>query len=258
MGMRASRRLITLAAMAAFTGTAFGADWSLCGAGFRIPERPASEAAESASDPETFRVSADSADLLEEGISRLTGNVAVERGTRLLRSDEIVYDQSEGVLEAKGNVRYWDDGVFVAGENARAEIETDVIAIEPVTTYMVEGEHGHGEAGDFGIGADGRMTASDVTYTTCNPGDADWRIIAGHLAIDPAEGTARARNVWLGIMGQRLLYLPRLSFALSSQRKSGFLAPSWGSSETGGIEATTPFYFNLAPNYDATLEARGR
>ena len=244
--------------MAAFTGAAVGADadWSLCGEGFRIPERPASEAGESASDRETFRVSADSADLVEEGVSRLTGNVALEHGTRLLRSDEIVYDQPEGIIEAGGHVRYWDDGVFVAGKNARVEIETDVVAIERVTTYMLEGEHGHGEAGDFGTDGNGRMTASDATYTTCNPGDADWRISAGHLAIDPAEGTGRARDVWLRIMGQRLFYLPRLSFALSSRRKSGFLAPSWGSSEAGGLEVTAPFYFNLAPNYDATLEAR--
>jgi len=244
--------------MAAFTGAAFGADadWSLCGAGFQIPERPVSEAPESTSDPETIRVSADSADLVEEGISRLTGNVAVERGTRLLRSDEIVYDQPEGIIEARGNVRYWDEGVFVAGESARAEVETDVVAIERVTTYMLEGERGHGEASDFGISGDKRIAASDVTYTTCNPGDADWRISAGHLAIDPAEGTGRARDVWLRIMGQRLFYLPRLSFSLSSQRKSGFLAPTWGSSEAGGLEVTAPFYFNLAPNYDATLEAR--
>ena len=258
--MRASilRLTLTLAAMAAFTGTAFGADadWSLCGEGYRIPERPVSETAESASDPEAFRISADSADLVEEGVSRLTGNVAVERGTRLLRSEELVYDQPEGVIEAKGNVRYWDEGVFVAGENARAEIETDVVAIERVTRYMLEGEHGHGEARDLGISGNERIAASDATYTTCNPGDADWLISAGHLAIDPAEGTGIARNVWLRIMGQRLFYLPRLSFALSSQRKSGFLAPSWGSSETGGLEVTTPFYFNLAPNYDATLEAR--
>ena len=92
-----------LATMAAFTGTAFGAgaDWSLCGAGFRIPERPVSEAAETTADPETIRISADAADLVEEGVSRLTGNVAVERGTRLLRSDEIVYDQPEGIIEAR-------------------------------------------------------------------------------------------------------------------------------------------------------------
>ena len=244
--------------MAAFAGAALAADtdWPLCGEGLQIPERPVSEASESTADPETFRVSADSADIVEDGVTRLTGNVAVEGGTRLLRSDEIVYDESEGVIEAKGNVRYWDEGTFVAGENARAELETDAVTVESVTAYMLEGAHGHGEARDVEIIGNERMTASGASFTTCNPGDADWRITADRLTIDQAEGTAEARNLWLRVMGQRLFYLPRLSFPLSSRRKSGFLAPSWGSSESSGIEVTAPFYFNLAPNYDATLAAR--
>ena len=121
---------------------------------------------------------------------------------------------------------------------------------------MLEGEHGHGEARDFATAGKERMTASDATYTTCNPGDADWSISAGHLAIDRAADTGVAQDVWLRVLGQRLFYLPRLSFPLSSRRKSGLLAPSWGTSESGGVEATVPFYFNLAPNYDATLAAR--
>ena len=258
--MKLSTRLLllALAAPVVFASAAASADddWSLCGAGFQVPERPVSEAVESGSDSETIHLSADEAELVEDGVSRLTGNVAVGQGTRQLRSDEIVYNQSEAVIEARGNVRFWDEGVFVTGERARAEIEQDVITIEPATAFMLEDEHGHGDAAEIKTLGNERMTANDVTYTTCNPGDADWRITASRVEFDRTKDAGTARNAWLEFKGQRVFYLPWISFPLSSQRKSGFLAPTYGTDRSGGVEVTAPYYFNLAPNYDATLTAR--
>ena len=250
--------LLALAVLAVFASAALGADDApaLCGPGFKVPERPVAETTEPDADPGTIRLSADAADVAEDGASRLTGNVRVEQGERLLASDELLYDQSDQVIEATGNVRFWGDGVFVAGDRARAEIENEVIAIEPATAFMIEGEQGHGEAGDIRTVGTERMTANDVTYTTCDPGDADWRITASRVEFDRAEDTGLAHDTWLELKGQRVFYLPWLSFPLSSQRKSGFLTPSWGTGGSSGVELTTPYYFNLAPNHDATLAAR--
>ena len=258
--MKLSTRLLllALAAPVVFASSAAGADdaWSLCGAGFQVPERPVSEAVESGSGSETIHLSADVAELVEDGVSRLTGNVAVGQGTRQLRSDEIVYNQSEAVIEATGNVRFWDEGVFVTGERAREEIEQDVITIEPATAFMLEDEHGHGDAAEIKILGNERMTANDVTYTTCNPGDADWRITASRVEFDRTKDAGTARNTWLEFKGQRVFYLPWISFPLSGQRKTGFLAPTYGVGGSSGAEITAPYYFNLAPDYDATLAAR--
>ena len=253
--------LLIPAVLAVFTSAALGAtdDAAQCGPGFRMPERPAAETTEPDAEPGTIRLSADAADVADDGVSRLTGNVRVEQGERLLATDELVYDQSGQVLEATGNVRFWGDGVFVAGDRARAEIEHEVIAVEPATAFMIEDEQGHGRAGGIRTVGTGRMTANDVTYTTCAPGDsgdADWRITASHVEFDRAEDTGVARNTWLEIEGQRVFYLPWISFPLSSQRKSGFLTPTWGAGRAGSVELTTPYYFNLAPTYDATLAAR--
>ena len=257
--MRPSTRpsLIACAAAALFVRAA-GADidWSQCGPGFQAPERPAPEAAESGADPGTIHLSADEAELVEEGVSRLTGNVAVERGARQLRSDEIVYHRSGEVIEARGNVRFWDEGLFAAGERARADIGQDISSIGPDATYMLEDEHGHGDAAEITAFGSERMVGNDMSYTTCNPGDADWRITASEVELDRAGNTGTARDMWLEFMGQRVFYLPWISFPLSSQRKSGFLTPSFGASGPGGAEVTVPYYFNLAPDHDATLAAR--
>src|SRR5690606_29118458 len=51
-------------------------------------------------------------------------------------------------------------------------------------------------------------------------------------------------------------YSPWLSFPLKKERKSGFLIPTYGMSSNSGIELSAPYYFNIAPNYDATLTPR--
>ena len=255
--MRPSTRLLLLA-LAALTGAAAGADddWAQCGPGFRIPERPALEATESDADPGTIHMSADAAEFVEEGVSRFTGNVTVEQDSRQLQSEEIVYYHSEEVMEAEGDVRFWDKGVFVTGRSARADIVQDAVTFGPVAQFMLEDEHGHGDAAEIRSEGRERLIASDVSYTTCNPGEADWRITASEVVLDRVESTGTARNTWLEFMGQRVFYLPWISFPLGSQRKSGFLAPTFGTSGSSGVEVTVPYYFNLAPNYDATLTAR--
>ena len=256
--MKPSTRLLLLACAIpiALTGAARAADgdWSQCGPGFRIPERPGSEAAGPGSDPEIFHVSADEGDFVEGGVSVLTGDVEVMQGTRRLRTDELVYTQPEGTIDARGNVRLWDEGVFVSGDRARTGKGATTIA--PATSFMLEDRHGHGDAAEVTMLGNERITASDATYTTCNPGEADWRITADDVELDRVESTGTARNTWLEFKGQRVLYLPRISFPLGSRRKSGFLTPTLGSSGAGGVEVTAPYYFNLAPNYDATLATR--
>jgi LPS-assembly protein len=56
--------------------------------------------------------------------------------------------------------------------------------------------------------------------------------------------------------GVPILYLPYFSFPIDNQRKSGFLYPMIGNSSRGGLMASAPYYFNLAPNYDATVDPR--
>ena len=251
------RFLIAFAAPILLAGAVDADDeWSQCGPGLLAPQRPPREAAESGADLVTLHLSADEADLVEEGVSTLTGNAIVEQGPRQLRSDEIVYDSSEEAIEVRGNVRFWDEGVFVSGDHARSETRENVTVVAPATKFVLEDRHGHGEAAEVRISGRERITAHDVTYTTCDPGDADWRIVASRLELDRVEDTGTASDIWLELQGQRLLYLPWMSFPLSDRRKSGFLTPTVGASESTGFDATTSYYFNLAPDYDATLTAR--
>jgi LPS-assembly protein len=93
-------------------------------------------------------------------------------------------------------------------------------------------------------------------YTTCEPGNDDWYIRSAQLHIDKDRDVGTARDASIVFMGHTILYSPYLSFSLHQQRKSGFLTPHYGSSSKSGTELTVPYYWNIAPNYDATFYPR--
>ena len=98
-----------------------------------------------------------------------------------------------------------------------------------------------------------KYRAEQVNYTTCGPGNDDWYIRARELDIDTGRDVGVARGASIVFMDHTILYTPYLSFSLHQQRKSGILAPHYGTSNTSGAELTVPYYWNIAPNYDATF-----
>ena len=96
----------------------------------------------------------------------------------------------------------------------------------------------------------------EARYTTCPPGQDDWFLKAERIELDKHSATGRARNVVLEFMHVPLFYFPYFSFPLGDERHSGFLTPRFGYGNKLGFVAATPYYLNLAPNYDATLTPR--
>ena len=96
----------------------------------------------------------------------------------------------------------------------------------------------------------------NATYTTCPAGNQDWLLNMGLLEIDRDRQVGVAHNAYVQFKGVPILYSPWMDFPLNNQRKSGFLAPIFGSTSNGGSEITLPFYWNIAPNFDATIAPR--
>ena len=93
-------------------------------------------------------------------------------------------------------------------------------------------------------------------YTTCEADSDDWYIKSGQLKIDDETKTAVATNATVEFKGVPILYTPWINFPYANQRKSGLLAPTWGTTTKSGFELLTPFYWNISPNMDATLATR--
>lgn len=93
-------------------------------------------------------------------------------------------------------------------------------------------------------------------YTTCEVGSDDWYIKSGQLKINDETKTAVATNATVEFKGVPILYTPWINFPYANQRKSGLLAPTWGTTTKSGFEVLTPFYWNISPNMDATIASR--
>ena len=99
-------------------------------------------------------------------------------------------------------------------------------------------------------------TFDDATYTTCPAGQDDWLLRMSRLDIDRTTQIGVAHQTVVEFKGVPILYTPWMDFALNSNRRSGFLAPSYGFTNTGGYEFSLPYYWNIASNFDATIAPR--
>jgi LPS-assembly protein len=167
-----------------------------------------------------------------------------------------MYDRGAERLEATGNVRFWDEGLFLTGQRAEHEFQTEVTRVEGATFTILDA-HGHGSAETARLTGRDLFRARGATYTTCDPGNESWVLEADSIRLDRVEDVGVGRNVWVKFHSVPIFYSPYLTFPLSDARKTGFLAPKLRVSDSTGLELTTPYYLNLAPNRDATIAARG-
>ncbi len=123
-------------------------------------------------------------------------------------------------------------------------------------SYFVSEADGRGNADEIRFLGPGRYEASDASYTSCYASDPDWYLQGKEIEVDNLRKVGTAHGASVHFLGVPVLYAPWLDFPLSNARKSGFLTPTLGSTGVRGLEVTTPYYLNLAPNYDATLTPR--
>lgn len=184
-----------------------------------------------------------------------SGNVEVRKSDQAIWADWLQYSAPSEEVEAKGNVRIESHGNVVEGSELKLNLQSEVGYIEG-PDYDLREPGGRGEAGRFLFEGPNQYRVKDGSYTTCPIGQDDWFLRAGDLKIDRDRQVGVARDASVEFLGVPILYTPYIDFSLTSERKSGFLPPSVGSSESSGFEATIPYYWNIAPNRDATISPR--
>jgi len=212
-----------------------------------------------------------------------SGDVELRRGDTSLRADRLKYFQDTDEVEATGNVRIriGEDeatgprlrlrigdttGIFespsfqLAPREVRSRLKQGLPAGPTTTATEATGlrvtTEGRGEAKAFRFEGEDRYRVTDGTFTTCRPGQDDWFIRAGELDLDMAREVGTARDARLTFLGWTTPKIPWFDFSLNNERKSGFLPPGFGVQNNSGAQIILPFYWNIAPNYDATITTR--
>jgi LPS-assembly protein len=183
------------------------------------------------------------------------GNVEFRRGGVVIRSDRLTYEQPEDLAIARGNVRISRDGNRYSGPELQLKIQRfEGFFLNPTYYFARTGAGGTAQRIDFLD--EQRSIASGATYTSCTPdgtGTPAWLLTTDRVTLDFATNEGIADGAVLRFLGVPILAAPRLSFPLTDERKSGWLPPSIGLDSKSGLQLAVPYYWNIAPNRDATL-----
>jgi LPS-assembly protein len=200
-------------------------------------------------------IEADSLAGKTEGQIEATGNATLSQGGQSIRADTLLFNQSTHEVDARGAVMLEQDGNTMSGPHLQFNLDTSVGTMEQPKYYLKEND-ARGSADALNIQDRQHYSLDEATYTTCPAGNQDWLLKMGLLEIDRDRQVGVAHNALVKFKGVPILYSPWMDFPLNNQRKSGFLAPIFGGTVKGGSEVTLPFYWNIAPNFDATLAPR--
>lgn len=230
-------------------------DWEYCGL---RPVRlgPAALPPEPSEHDQLF-LSADTFDYDPElELLWLSGDVRMAQGSRHIGADKIVYDRDSADLVAKGKIYLENPGIRLIANKAQMNLESDKGNLSDVHYRLTGKINARGKANQAELVQPTLTRYRDIVYTTCRPGQSSWSLDAAKLELDQAEGRGVARNAKLRVRGVPVFYTPYLSFPIDDRRKSGILVPTFGNSDNNGIDVTVPYYWNIAPNMDATFFPR--
>nr|WP_227500736.1 LPS assembly protein LptD [Psychrobacter sp. G] len=213
--------------------------------------------------------------------AELSGNVIIDQGTQHIEAEKIVLDLSNGVAAAQGKVMFTDQatgnvsvngaqdriqqngktsltdkatqgGLIGVADNLNYNTETGQSTATNVAFASVELQ-AHGYAKRLNRPNESQYELDEVMYSTCPPTNRKWQFDAKSIDLDTETGRGEAYNTTFRIADVPVFYLPYFNFPIDSRRGSGFLLPNASISSENGLEIDVPYYFNLAPNYDATL-----
>jgi len=187
----------------------------------------------------------------------IEGNAELRRGDTVIHADQVEYDVPQDRAKARGNVRINRAGNTYEGTLLDLHVNA-FTGFFSDARYRFLATSAHGEASRVDFLDRDRSVVHDATYTTCQRTDEaswqpDWILRARTIHLDKAEDVGLAQDGVLEFKGVPILPIPSISFPLSDKRKSGLLPPTIGLDSVSGLEYAQPYYWNIAPNRDATI-----
>ena len=188
----------------------------------------------------------------DSNLFHLSGNTALQRLDQLLRADSLTYNADTTAYDAEGHIRYQERGMLFSADSMKGTT-TPEYGVADNVQYQLLGSRGNGVASQAIMLDRDRDKLHDVTYSTCDLHNRVWEIEAKTMTMDRDEGLGRAHDVTMRMKGVPFLWLPYMRFPIDNRRQTGFLYPSFGKRSRAGFFVSIPFYWNIAPNYDATF-----
>lgn len=188
-------------------------------------------------------------------------NVIIEQGNSMLTADKVKLSQRKKLgqtiplrtVVATGNVNYNDPQIKLKGLKGWSNLntkDTDMLW----GNYQMVGRQGRGNADKMKLRGENRYTIlRNGTFTSCLPGDNSWSVAGSEVIYDREEEVAEIWDARFKISDVPVFYSPYMQLPIGDKRRSGFLIPNTKYNSINGFEFMMPWYWNIAPNYDATI-----
>lgn len=189
------------------------------------------------------------------GLVNFIGDVRLDQNNLKMAAGEAKMDEESGIFTAKDDIRLVTEQMRLTSDLIKLDVEKQGMVVEDAR-FQLRQSALRGEAESLEVSTDEPIVIKGAMLTTCPPGDTGWSFEADEIIIDTEEGWGDAYHMMLSIYDVPIFYLPKLSFPVDDRRKSGFLYPAIGSSGRNGVEIEVPWYWNIAPNRDATFDLK--
>ena len=195
----------------------------------------------------------------ERNLVAAAGDVEIARNGRILRADRVVLDRNTGIARAQGNVTVIEpEGEVMFAESVELTEDLRDGFVEQFRARFASGSRLAASSAQLQGGT--RADLNRAVYSACEPCGDDpsraliWQVKARQVTHDRVEQQVTYRDAVLEMWGVPVLYTPYLSHPDPNvKRKTGFLTPTVGSDSDLGVRIETPWFWNIAPDRDATI-----
>ena len=200
-------------------------------------------------------ITAEKVEAKQGQVLEASGNAEIRQSDQFIRADHFLFLQDTNEVFADGSVRVEQPDAKLTGPSLKMNLNKNTGEMaQPEFTFSDTKLRGSAE--QMRIESKQKYIFEDSIYTSCPVGNNDWLLRMSELDLDRNTQVGTAYHARVEFLGVPILYTPWMDFPLNDQRRSGMLGPVLGSTNTGGKELTIPFYWNIAPNYDATFSPK--
>ncbi|MBS3954605.1 MAG: LPS assembly protein LptD [Methylomicrobium sp.] len=227
--------------------------WATCTTSLGMP--PDFKSSKDLREKTPMEVNADYSEIFDNEVTGFFGSVDVARADQRLTADTVHYDTVSQTMDAQGHSFYSEDELSLYSESMMLKLGSDEARLRNAQ-FISPSTPIRGAA--KAVYRDSKFLSrfTDVAFTSCAPGNQDWVMHASNLKLNKETGEGSAKNAWLEFKGVPFIYTPYISFPIDNRRKSGFLSPNLSFNDRNGYDVSAPYYFNIAPDYDATFRPR--
>jgi LPS-assembly protein len=188
-------------------------------------------------------------------VTVIEGDAVLTESGRRITADRIEVDRLDNTVTADGAVTFDNVDYSLSAQHLKVDLDSDDAVYENAT-YMQFGTFMQGRAARIEREAESRTHLHSATVSTCPAEKEDWTLTADRVLLDHETQQGTARGTVLRFKKVPLLYSPWFRFPIGDARQSGFLAPELSFSDSSGTEFSIPWYWNIAPQADATFTPR--